>query len=126
MLAEATRSWTFDVNRGPGWLFVRVHGPADGDTDASHLAESIWEIMQQQFARRVVVDLSDLKLLRSVVVGQLVQLHKRVYMHEGLMRIAGLNDHNYSVLQACRLHDRFPQFRTAEEAVMSYRPTQPR
>jgi anti-anti-sigma factor len=126
MLTEAPSGWSFAIDRGPDWLFVRVVGPDDGDSNANHLGETIWQFMQQQFARRVVLDLSGLRLLRSVVVGQLVQLHKRVYTHGGLMRLAGLSDANYDVLVACRLHERFPHYRTPTDAVMGYRPEQPR
>ncbi len=126
MLTEVASRWTFDVERGPDWLFVHVHGPDNGDAEGTPLAEMIWQIMQQQFARRVVLDLSGLRILRSVVIGQLVQLHKRVYTQGGLMRIAGLSDDNYSVLVACRLHERFPHYATAAEAVMGARLTQPR
>lgn len=126
MLTEVTSRWTFDVERGPDWLFLRMYGPENGDAEGVPLAEMAWEIMQQQFARRVVLDMSSLRILRSVVIGQLVQLHKRVYTQGGLMRIAGLSDDNYSVLVACRLHDRFPHYATAEEAVMGARPMQPR
>jgi hypothetical protein len=48
----------------------------------------------------------------------LVNLHKRIYTHGGLLRIAGLSDDNYRVLVACRLHERFPRYASREEAVM--------
>jgi anti-anti-sigma factor len=126
MATQMASPWTFTLERGPDWLFIHVQAPDNGDAEGVPLAEEIWQIMQQQFARRVVLDLSQLKILRSVVIGQLVQLHKRIYTHDGLMRIAGLSDDNYSVLVACRLHDRFPHYRTPEEAVMGHCPTQPR
>ena len=126
MLTEAPSAWTFGIERGPDWLFLRVKGPDNGDAEGTPLADMIWQTMQQQFSRRVVLDLSSLRILRSVVIGQLVQLHKRVYTQGGLMRIAGLSKDNYSVLIACRLHERFPYYANAEEAVMGPRPMQPR
>ena len=126
MATQMASPWTFALERGPDWLFIRVGAPDNGDAEGFPLADEIWQLMQQQFARRVVLDLSQLKILRSVVIGQLVQLHKRVYTHDGLMRVAGLSDDNYSVLVACRLHDRFPHYHTPEEAVMGHCPTQPR
>jgi anti-anti-sigma factor len=126
MLTEVAHGWKFDLERGPDWLFVKVRAPDNGDCEGTPLAEMIWELMQQHFSRRVVLEMSGVRILRSVLIGQLVQLHKRVYTHGGLMRVAGLSDANYNVLVACRLHDRFPHFRTAEEAVMGHRPAQPR
>ena len=126
MLAEVQSHWTFDVERGPDWLFVKVHGPQNGDAEGVPLAEMIWDLMQQQFARRVVLELGELRILRSYVIGQLVQLHKRVYTHDGMMRLVGLSPDNYSVLVACRLNDRFPDYATREDAIMGQRPNKPR
>jgi anti-anti-sigma factor len=122
MLAELSCDWTFDVTRGPDWLFIKLSGPANGDAEGMPLAETIWDMMQQHFARRLVLELSDVHILRSYVVGQLVQLHKRVYTSGGLMRLAGVSDDNYNVLVACRLHERFPRYATCGDAVMAHRP----
>ena len=126
MLTELAHSWTFDVERGPDWLFVTVHGPNNGDAEGVPLAEMVWDLMRQHLAHRVVLDLSELRILRSYVIGQMVQLHKRIYTSGGLMRVCGLSDNNYSVLVACRLNERFPQYATRGEAVMGHRPKQPR
>jgi anti-anti-sigma factor len=126
MLTEVAHSWTFTVERGPDWLFVKLHGPDNGDAEGVPLAEMVWELMRQHLAHRVVLDLSDLRILRSYVIGQMVQLHKRIYNNNGLMRVCGLSDDNYSVLVACRLHERFPQYENCEGAVMGHRPKQPR
>ncbi len=126
MLAEVSNGWSFDVERGPDWLFVKLHGPQNGDGEGVPLAEMIWDLMQQQFARRLVLEMEDLNILRSYVIGQLVQLHKRVYTHDGLMRLVGLSPDNNSVLVACRLHERFPRYATREDAVMGHRPSKPR
>jgi anti-anti-sigma factor len=122
MQAEVAHEWTFDVERGPDWLFIRVGGPYNGDAEGLPLAEMIWDLMQQHFTHRVVLDLSRLRILRSYAIGQLVQLHKRVHTKGGLMRIAGLSVENYNVLIACRLHERFPPYATLEDAVMGRLP----
>jgi anti-anti-sigma regulatory factor len=121
MLAELSCDWTFDVSRGPDWLFIKVGGPPNGDAEGFPLAETVWDMLQQHFARRVVLEMSEVPILRSYVVGQLVQLHKRINTHGGLMRIAGLSEDNFSVLLGCRLHERFPQYATCEDAVMGRR-----
>ena len=126
MLTELALSWTFDVERGPDWLFVKVHAPRNGDAEGIPLAEMIWDLMRQHLAHRVVLDMSELHILRSYAIGQMVQLHKRIYTSGGLMRVCGLSDDNYSVLVACRLNERFPHYATRSDAVMASRPKQPR
>lgn len=126
MVTELAPSWAFEVERGPDWLFVKVNSPDNGDAEGVPLAQMLWDLMQQHFSRRIVLEMDDLRILRSYVIGQLVQLHKRVCHAGGLMRVTGLSEENYRALVACRLHDRFPRYASRSEAVMGQRPKQPR
>lgn len=128
---ELASGWQTEVDRGPDWLFVRLRPPANGNGDSFPLAEHIWEFMRQHFATRVVLELDELPLLRSALIGQLVLLHKRVHSQGGIIRLAGVSDANQSVLRMMRLEDRFPQFTTRIEAVAgnavdTHRCTKPR
>jgi anti-anti-sigma factor len=89
-------------------------------------AEAIWEMLETQFTRRVVLEVDELRALPSWLVGQLVKLHKRVHSSGGMLRLCGLSDTNQAVLQTSRLDDRFPQYRDRREALMGRRPTKPR
>ncbi|HTN76602.1 MAG TPA: STAS domain-containing protein [Pirellulaceae bacterium] len=126
MVTATAAQWTFTLERGPDWLFIKVHGPENGDSEGVPLAEMIWTLMQQEFTRRVVLELDELRIMRSCTIAQLVRLHKRILTHDGLMRIAGLSPDNYNVLVACRLHERLPNYSSRAAAVMGERPTQPR
>lgn len=126
MLLDVVPGWTLALDRGPDWIFVRLSPPRHGDTSEVDLAESIWELMDQSFTHRAVLEMEDLWLLRSWMIGELVKLHKRVVAHGGLLRLSGLNDDNQEVLRMCRLADRFPQYRCRTDAVMGHRPVQPR
>jgi anti-anti-sigma factor len=126
MLLDLAPGWTMELDRGPDWLFVRIHGPADGDTEGANFAERIWELLDREFAHRLVVELDTLTMLRSCFVGELVRLHKRVTAHGGIMRVCGLSDRCQDVLRASRLSDRFPNYGCREEAVMAAAPNKPR
>jgi anti-anti-sigma factor len=121
----AAPRWTMDVERGPDWLFLRLHAP-DRDVDLNDLAETVWNTMQQHFAKRVVLELDDVKFLHSRIIGQLVLLHKRICASSGTMRVSGLNESNQAALRATRLSDHFPCYHSREEALMGRRPTMPR
>jgi anti-anti-sigma factor len=110
-----------DVERGPDWVFVRVN-PPDGWDDAPPLADAVWHILEQNFTYRVVLELDQIPLLRSCLIGQLVLLAKRVYNHGGLLRICGLSTHNHEVLSAARLGAILPNYRDRSDAVMASRP----
>ena len=126
MLLELAPEWTTEIDRGPDWLFVRPRPPRHGDTGEIALAEMIWEKLEQSFCHRVVLELDDVTFLRSWMVGELVRLHKRVTTHGGMLRLCGISAANQDVLRTCRLDDRFPAYRNRTDAVMGYRPPQPR
>ena len=68
------------VDRGPDWLFVRLR------PDHEHLddiAERLWKLMNQHFVRRLVLEMDEVDFLPSLLMGQLVMLHKRVLQHGG-------------------------------------------
>ena len=126
MNLDIAPGWSAELDRGPDWLFVRLHGDTPYETEGTELAERVWCLLEQQLAHRIVIELDEIALLRSHLVGELVRLHKRVYAQEGIMRICGLSDSNYDVLRSSRLHNQFPRYQTREEAVMGARPAQPR
>jgi anti-anti-sigma factor len=119
--------WTVELDRGPDWLFARLHGPTSSDAEGVPLAERLVAMLDNEFVHRIVLELDEIELLRSPLLGELVRLHKRVCSRDGVMRICGLSDSNYEVLRSSRLHDRFPRYTTREEAVLGYRrPNKPR
>lgn len=126
MLLELAPEWTMDIDRGPDWLFIRLRPPVSGDLGEISLAEAIWDKLEQAFCYRVVLELEEVKILPSWMVGELVRLHKRVTTQGGMMRLAGLSQTNQDVLRICRLHDRFPAYRNRTDAVMGHRPPNPR
>jgi anti-anti-sigma factor len=123
-MIQTAAGWGLDVDRGPDWIFVRVH--PRGVDDAPGLAESVWSVLEQNFVYRVVLELDDIALLHSAIIGQLVLLSKRVHTHGGLLRLCGVSDPNRSILRMCRLEGALPYFDNRGDAVMGYRPKQPR
>jgi anti-anti-sigma factor len=114
-----------EVERGPDWLLVRASlDPAEPD---SPLAEQVWDALQQHFTYRLVLELDQISLLTSTLVAQLLQLHRRIEEHGGVMRVCGLSPHNREVLNACRLSGHLMPYQNREEAIMgSRRTTRPR
>jgi anti-anti-sigma regulatory factor len=92
----------------------------------SGLAEQVWHLLEQNFTRRVVLELDQLGSLTTQLVGQLVALQERVVGEGGLVRICGLSPANQAVLEHCGLLGRFVCYDTRPDAVMGYRPPQPR
>ncbi len=125
-MLETARGWNVSVERGPDWLFIRLQaGSAAGD-DFSQLAEQVWNVVQQHFVYRVVLEIEGLNVLRSSLIGQLVLLHKRLHTQGGMLRLCGLSEGQQHAIACSRLDSRFPVYANREQAVWGHRPTQPR
>jgi anti-anti-sigma regulatory factor len=116
-----------DVERGPDWLLVRVRNLASAESEATPLADRVWSLLQQHFTYRLVLELDDAGLLNSPLIGQLIQLYRRIEGRDGVMRVCSLSPHNRQVLHTCRLDERLLPYTDRREAVMgSADPRQPR
>ena len=120
-------TWRLSVDRGPDWMFVRLHPTAEGGIDASALAERIWSVLDQNFTYRLVLELDQLEVLQSYLIAQLVMLSKRIHSHSGLLRLCGLSPVNQEVLRICRLDGCLQNYENRSSAVKGeHRPLQPR
>jgi len=117
----------FEVDRGPDWLLVKVAELDKSASDPPPLAEGIWSLLQQHFTYRLVLELEQVGVLNSWLIGQLITLYKRVRKHDGVMRLCGLSAYNRQVLRTCRLDERFAAYQDRRDAVMAgSAPTRPR
>jgi len=119
--------WDLDVDRGPDWLIVKVRGPEADSATESSLSAAIWDLVQRHFTYRVVLELDQVTLLDSYLVGQLVELYKLICQRDGVMRVCGLSPYNREVLHACRLDESLTPFRDRQDAVLgAWRVAHPR
>jgi anti-anti-sigma factor len=119
--------WELEVERGPGWLLARVRCPDTIVCDAPPLADALWELLRRHLTYRLVIELDELPVLNSHLIGQLVKLFKRIQDHDGVMRLCGLSSYNLQVLKTCRLEDHFGPYENRHDAVMACPlPRQPR
>ena len=111
------------VDRGPDWLFVRLrpdHDQLDG------IADRLWKLLNQQFIHRLVLEMDEVDFLPSLLMGQLVMLHKRVLQHDGALRLCGLTPQCAEALHLCRLDQALPHFDCRADAVHGCAMAKPR
>lgn len=125
-MLKLAHGWHLDVERGPDWLFVRLHPVSDADEYPAELADLLWTLLRRHITSRLVLELDDLPVLRRELIEQLVLLHERIHADGGLMRICGLSESHRTALRSCRLSDRFPSYQNREDAVMGHQPVLPR
>lgn len=119
--AGTTSGWSLQIDESPEWWFVTI-GVQPGETGEVGLAETLWDAAAEDGMRRFVIELNRSTLLTSILIGQLVLLHKRAWLESGVVRICGWSDVQYSVLEQMQLADRFPNYPTREAAVMGSAP----
>ena len=52
-----------EVERGPGWLLVRIANLDLAEFDTPPLAERVWSVLQQHFTYRLVLELDQIRVL---------------------------------------------------------------
>jgi len=120
-------SCELEVERGPDWLLVRVGNLNPAKADESPLAEQIWLLLQQHFTYRLVLELDQLRLLTRHLIEQLVELHRRIEEHGGVMRLCGLSPRNCQMLHAYRADEYLTPYHDRQAAIMGCeQPRQPR
>ena len=124
-MVQTDVGWRFDVDRGPDWVFVRLH-PDDSNLESDSLADKLWAVLEQSFTYRLVLELDEVPILQSYLIAQLVLISKRINSHSGLLRLCGLSPANQEVIRMCRLDGCLPHFVNRGDAVMGHRPMQPR
>ncbi len=126
MPATASTSWELEVNRGPNWLFVKVCVPNNSRGEDPPLADLVWEQLQQHFVYRLALELDDVPLMHSFLLGQLIVLQRRIAERDGVMRVCGLSPMNQRVLETHGLGQQLPTYDDRNEALMAPRAQKPR
>jgi anti-anti-sigma factor len=125
MLAIAP-GWELTIERGPNCLLARVEHHEAGD-DAPRLADELWAQMTRHMTYQVVLELDAVGRLDSYLIGQLIQLYKRVRDHDGMLRLCGLSESDHDVLRQCQLEGLLPSYGGRCDAVMGrHSPVKPR
>lgn len=108
--------WHATVERGPNCLFVRME---DSETQPApgKIAENLWSLMQAHSTDRLVLELDQVRLMRSAFLGELLTLRRTIAENGGILRICGLNEDNRRTTKTARIDQVIPLYRTRSEAV---------
>lgn len=113
--------WELEVHRGPGWLLVKLLNPGNDSPHAIPLADQLWSLLESHLVYRLVLELNEIRVLDRHLLGQLVQLYRRIHRHGGVMRLCGICPLNRKILEDHSLANHLPPYEDVEEAVMGVR-----
>jgi len=116
-MVHIAQGWELDVDRRNEWLLVRVRRTRQDAVHDPPLAEEAWRLLQQHRLCQVIVELDQLEVLTSFLIGQLILLQKRICVSSGALRLCGLSPLNLQAIHLCCLDEHLPHFRNREEAL---------
>ena len=117
VMISVAPGWELSWEGTRDWLFVKIRRNGAEADGAPPLAQQIWDLAEQASVFQLVLELDEIDVLFSYLIGQLIMLHKRVWAKGGKIRLCGLSQRNQETLYLCRLDDRFPSYPTRQEAV---------
>lgn len=113
---QLNEHWAAELYQYNNWQVVELKPADEGYADPYHLAEAIWPLVADWKPPMMVLDMARVTYMSSLLMGNLVQLHKRIAMAGGEMHVARLGAHPTEALHACRLHTVIPLFDSVEAA----------
>jgi len=73
------------------------------DKDIRALQDSITPVIEQAERINLILDFCNVRFLSSAVLGLLIRLSKRVYEHDGRLRLCNINPKIYEIFKITRL-----------------------
>ena|SRR3989304_9412287 len=86
------------------------------ETDIQALQDSIMSIVEQAENINIILDFSNVRFLSSAVLGLLIRVSKRIYEHDGQLRLCNINPKIYEIFKITRLNKVFDIYRDIEGA----------
>lgn len=86
------------------------------EKDINSLQESIMSVIEQTEQINLILDFSNVKFLSSAVLGLLIRISKRIYEHNGRLRLCNIDPKIYEIFKITRLTKTFDIYKNIESA----------
>ena len=87
------------------------------EKDINSLQESIMTVIEQAEQINLIIDFSNVKFLSSAVLGLLIRVSKRIYEHNGRLRLCNIDPKIYEIFKITRLTKTFDISKNVDSAV---------
>ena len=85
--------------------------------DIKALQESIISVIDQTEQISLILDFGNVRFLSSAVLGLLIRISKRIYEHNGRLKLCNINPKIYEIFKITRLTKTFDIYKDVESAV---------
>ncbi len=89
------------------------------DKDIQVLQESIMSVIAQAERINLILDFCNVRFLSSAVLGLLIRVSKKVYEHDGQLKLCNINPKIYEIFKITRLTKIFDIYQDLESATES-------
>lgn len=96
-MVETDFGWQLDTQQVGEWLCVRLGWQDEAEIDV--LMSRLWTVLRERDAYRLVLDLDQVKMLSSQVIGHLIRLEQQIVLQGGLLRLSGLSPEQLDALE---------------------------
>ena len=86
------------------------------EKDIKALQESIMSVIEQAEQINLILDFGNVRFLSSAVLGLLIRISKRIYEHDGQLRLCNINPKIYEIFKITRLTKTFDIYKDVESA----------
>ncbi|MFM1902587.1 MAG: hypothetical protein RLZZ440_487 [Planctomycetota bacterium] len=87
----ARADWGLTAERGPDWLFVRLEAAAPTPQASAELTESIWDMIREHHASRVVLEFDGVERLDASLWESISEIGARMRDSGGLVRVCSFS-----------------------------------
>jgi len=87
------------------------------EKDIKVLQESIMSVIEQAERINLILDFGNVRFLSSAVLGLLIRISKRIYEHDGQLRLCSINPKIYEIFKITRLTKTFDIYNNIESAM---------
>jgi anti-sigma B factor antagonist len=87
------------------------------EKDVQALQGSIMSVIEQAERISLILDFRNVRFLSSAVLGLLIRVSKKVYEHDGQLRLCNINPKIYEIFKITRLTKIFDIYQDIESAV---------
>jgi len=87
------------------------------ERDIKALQDSIMSVVEQTERIKLILDFGNVQFLSSAVLGLLIRLSKRIYEHDGQLKLCNINPKIFEIFKITRLTKTFDIYKDVESAV---------
>ncbi len=86
------------------------------EMDIQALQESMMSVVDQAERINLILDFGNVRFLSSAVLGLLIRISKRIYEHDGQLRLCNINPKIFEIFKITRLNKIFDIYKDVESA----------